>query len=265
MRKQNRMISVCALALAGAAGCAQAAVSYGTVGGSYGENFDTLTTSTSSTAWTNDSTLAGWSLFRQPAPGTAITSYVGSTGSSNAGSFFSFGTDSDRALGGQGSGGAYFGSPATGNIAGWFAVAITNDTGTTLTSFDVEFDGEQWRNGGNTSAQTMVLEYGFGASFGAVASWTAPGGTFDFVSPTVGATAAALDGNAGANRVAGLGGSVAASWAAGDTLWIRWVERNDAGNDHGLSIDNFSFSAVPAPGAIALFGLGGLVAGRRRR
>jgi hypothetical protein len=258
---------VCALTVITITGAAQASISYATSGGSISENFDSLTTSTSSTTWANNSTLAGWSLFRQPAPGTAITSYVGGTGSSNAGSFFSFGTSAaDRALGGVGSGGAYFGSPAAGAIAGWISVAITNDTASTLSEFTVGFDGEQWRNGGNTSAQTMVLEYGFGATFAAVASWTAPGGAFDFVSPIVGATAAALDGNAGANRVAGLGGTISnLTWSAGDTLWVRWVERNDSGNDHGLSIDNFEFSAVPAPGAIALFGLGGLLAGRRRR
>jgi hypothetical protein len=31
-------------------------------------------------------------------------------------------------------------------------------------------------------------------------------------------------------------------WNAGDTLWLRWVERNDAGNDHGLAIDNFELA-----------------------
>ncbi len=40
-------------------------------------------------------------------------------------------------------------------------------------------------------------------------------------------------------------------------LWLRWVEINDAGADHGLAIDNFSFAAnadvaaVPEAGAAA--------------
>ena len=50
-------------------------------------------------------------------------------------------------------------------------------------------------------------------------------------------------------------------WAAGDTLWVRWIERNDAGNDHGLAVDDLSLSvsAVPEPGALALM-LAGLAA-----
>lgn len=50
--------------------------------GSYSQNFDTLTNSGTPT-WTNDSTLTGWFLFRQPSPGTAITTYGVDNGDSN--------------------------------------------------------------------------------------------------------------------------------------------------------------------------------------
>jgi len=251
--------------LAASAGVASATVSFN--GGTYVQNFDSLTsTNTNGQAWTNDTTLVGWSLFKQPAPGTAITSYGGDNGAFNGGQFYSYGTTNttDRALGSLGSGGAYFGSPGSGAVAGWFAVALTNTSSNAFSNFMVSFDGEQWRNGGNTSAQTMVLEYGFGATFQTVATWTAPGGAYNFTSPIVGSTAAALDGNAAANRSAGLGGTIVANWGVGQTLWVRWIELNDVGNDHGLAIDNFSL-AIPTPGSVALLGLGGLVAGRRRR
>lgn len=116
------------------------------------------------------------------------------------------------------------------------------------------YNGEQWRDGGaaTPNAQTMVVEYGFGTSFTAVSTWTPAGSGFNFTSPvfTNTATGAAVDGNT-AGLVAGLGGSVPTSWNTGDTLWIRFVETNDPGNDHGLSVDNFNFSAfassVPEP------------------
>ena len=269
MVRRNVSLTVCAMVVAGAAGSAHATISYTTSGGVISENFDSLLAAGTGNAWANDSTITGWSLFNKtPA---AITTYNAGTGSSNAGAFYSFGIagvnpDSDRALGGAASGGAYFGSPASGTVAGWIAVAVTNNTASTLTSFTVGYVGEQWRNGGNTNAQTMVLEYGFGATFGAVGSWTAAGAAFDFTSPIVGSVAAALDGNAPANRVTGLGGTVSnLTWNNGDTLWVRWIENNDIGNDHGLSIDECTFSAVPAPGSVALLGLGGLMMGRRRR
>lgn len=265
-----------ALAAACAAGLAAQAfgtISYGTIGGTYIENFNSLPSATNNSAtayaWANDSTLPGWSLFNSL--GNAITTHNAHAGGTNTGAFTSFGVnnDSDRALGGIGSGGAYFGAPATGAIAGWITVAITNTTGATLDSFTLGFNGEQWRDGGAAIpvAQTMVLEYGFGATFATVSSWTAPGGNFDWSSPvsTNTGTGAAVDGNA-AGLVAGRGGTIGSlAWNNGDTLWIRWVERNDPGNDHGLAIDNVTFSATPAPGTLVLAGIAGLVAGRRRR
>lgn len=211
--------------------------------GNYVQEFNTLASSGSGNAWTNNLTLEGWFLFRQPVPGTALATYDASTGTSTAGSFYSYGLNAgDRALGGLGSGGAYFGSPATGNIAGWMAVSFTNNTGGTINEITIAFDGEQWRNGGNATPHTMVLEYGFGSSFSSVSSWTEPGGNFNWTSPVASSSAGAVDGNV-AGKVSGRGGALnAINWINGSTLWVRWVERNDAGNDHGLAIDHFSLT-----------------------
>ena len=219
-------------------------------GGTYKQDFNTLATTGTANTWENNSTIPGWFLFRQPAPGTAITAYAAGTGSSNTGSFYSFGAsgNSERALGGVGSGGGYFGSPSSGNVAGWIAVCFTKTSGSTINSATVGFDGEQWRNGGNTTAQTMVFEYGFGATFEAVPLWTAPGNNFDWTSIVNTGTSAPIDGNA-TGLVAGRGGELTAlNWANGQTIFFRWREVNDAGNDHGLAIDNFSLST----GGVAL-------------
>jgi uncharacterized protein len=220
--------------------------------GSYTQNFDTLPNSGAAVAWANNSTLAGWYLFRQPSTGTAVTTIETGAGTSTTGSFYSFGAaaSTERALGGLGSGGAYFGSPATAAVAGWIGFGASNGTGQDLTTVTVTFNGEQWRNGGNTTAQSMVLQYGFGTSFTAVTTWTAAGTSFNWTSPVATATGAAVDGNV-AGLVAGVGGALTLnqSWTAGSTLWFRWIENNDSGNDHGLAIDNFSLSAVVAPPA----------------
>ncbi|MEX0269060.1 beta strand repeat-containing protein [Leptolyngbyaceae cyanobacterium UHCC 1019] len=215
--------------------------------GSYTQSFNSLANSGTNRPWTNDNTILGWSLFRQPTSGTAITTYSAGNGTSTTGSFISYGStgSTDRALGGLGSGSSYFGSPANGAVAGWIAFAATNTTGATLNTVNLAFNGEQWRNGGNTTAQTMVLQYGFGASFAAVSTWNTPGGNFNWASPVATATAAAVNGNV-AGRVANRGGMLnGLNWANGNTLWVRWVENNDNGNDHGLAIDDFSLSLPP--------------------
>jgi len=136
------------------------AISY--TGTTYSQNFDSLASSGSGVAWTNDTTIPGWFLYAQPAPGTAITTYNADNGSSSAGNFYSFGStgSSERALGGIGTGGSYFGSPASGSIAGWIAFSATNDTGSTINDVTIAFDGEQWRKSGDTVAQSMILENG---------------------------------------------------------------------------------------------------------
>ncbi len=247
--------------------------------GGYQQDFNSLATTGAGIAWLNESTIEGWSLFN--AAGTALTTYAAGAGTSTAGGFYSFGSSAatDRALGGVG-GGAYFGSPASGAVAGWIAVSFVNDLSSPISSLTVGWNGEQWRNG-NGPAQSMVFEYGFGGTFATVTSWLAPGGTFDWTSPVTGVPAAAVDGNA-AGLVANRGGEISQlGWESGATLWFRWVERNDAGNDHGLAIDDFSLTwraqvsvspgsgnSVPDAGAtLTLLGLSvaglGLVTRRR--
>lgn len=221
--------------------------------GSYTQDFDSLLSAGSRNEWANNSTLSGWHLFSQPTS-TPITTYTASSGGSNLGSFYSYGTtsSSDRALGGLGGGNSYFDNPEAGAIAGWIAFSAINATGTTLNNLEIRFDGEQWRNGSNATPQTMVLEYGFGDSFELVTDWIQPGGNFDWTSPLASLGSEATDGNA-EGLVANRGGILSElNWAAGQQLWIRWVERNDEGNDHGLAIDNVSLTAVLPPPVVAI-------------
>lgn len=249
---------------------AVAAVSVTGTNFTYSQNFNSLA-SAGTVPWANESTIAGWSLFTSTLAPPAT--YRADIGNQDIGSFTSYGASgsSERALGAIGDSNAYFGSPASGVIAGYIAVAFTNNAGVALDSFTLSFKGEQWRYATSvTPAQTMVLEYGFGPTFAAVGSWTAPGGNFDWTSPLFGAGTGGVDGNS-AGAVLNRGGVATVSWAAGQTLWVRWIERNDVGNDQGLGIDDLTFSvtAVPEPTQAAMLIAGGLavlaVARRRRR
>ena len=161
------------------------------------QNFDTLPASGSAT-FTNDVTIPGWYSART---GTGTT-IVANDGTNAAGNLYSFGTgtNTDRALGSVGSSNA-----AVGNL--FWGILLTNNTGSTITSLDVAYTGEQWRNSA-AAAQTIAFSYVTGASFtGSLADFQAAGTNvtaLDFTSPITGGTAGALNGNLAANRTAHL-------------------------------------------------------------
>jgi hypothetical protein len=279
--KSTAIVAVTVAAAAGLAS-AQTFLSYTTSGSVYTNTFDSpILASTGNPTWTNNSpfqTITGWSAYRSGSAGvsglrddtsTNVSAYSANDGASNTGSLYSYGSSgtSERALGTLAS--------AAGDFLMMFAVR--NDTGLTLDSFTFNYDFEQWRNGGNTSAHSLVVDYkvktnasfSSGLNFENQASfttgYTAPGAAWNGTSVVNTATAGAVDGNA-AGLVANRGGTITGiTWNPGTLLIIRFWDDNNSGNDHGLAIDNVRFSAVPTPGAAALLGLGALAVGRRRR
>ena len=216
-------------------------------GGSYSQNFDTLPTSSTIQPWTNDSTLQGWHLFRQPGTGTVLsrplTQETAEVPPARSHSFGKAGAApiTDRALGGIGEG-AYFGNPSSGSVAGWMALALENDTVSTVNEVRLNYTGERWCNG--SSNQTMTLEYGVGAAFNLVPSGTPATSLLNFFSSSAG-TSGAKDGNSIGNRSAREGVLTNLNWTAGSTLWIRWVERNDSGGDQAFAVDDVQIGTIP--------------------
>jgi hypothetical protein len=206
----------------------QAAIS---LSSSYSQNFNGLANTGTSNVWTDDATIAGWYSTR--------TVYIASPGSSTTGALYSFGTtsSSERALGSVASGG-------TGTVR--FGARFVNDTGLAVTSLTVSYTGEQWRNGGNTVQHTLSFDYLVGATVTSITAgtWTAVS-ALNFTGPIATATAAALDGNASANRVA-LSHTFNVTVPAGQEIMLRWSDPNDDGNDHGLAVDDLAVTATTA-------------------
>lgn len=224
------------------AGVAHAQVSITTLGVPYSDSFDTLPASGSAT-WTNNSTIPGW-FHARTGTGTTI---VANNGSSNAGNLYSYGTGTatDRALGSLGSSNA-----AAGSF--FWGVRLQNNTGSTITSLTVSFTGEQWRNSA-AAAQTIAFSYLVGSPTvaGSLAEFQSAGvavPALDFTSPITGGTAAALDGNLAANRVALSTTITGLSIPSGTEVMLRWSDPDHSGSDHGLSIDEFSVTAQGAGG-----------------
>jgi hypothetical protein len=209
-------------------------VSLTTLGTAYTQNFDTLPSFGSAT-WTNDATIPGW-YHARTGTGTTI---VANDGTNNAGNLYCYGTGTatDRALGSVGSGGA-----TAGDF--FWGVRLVNNTGSTITSLDVSYTGEQWRNGA-AAAQTVTFSYlvGSPAVTGSLAEFQSTGvavPSLDFTSPITGGVAGALNGNLAANRTVLTFSITGLSIPTGTEVMLRWSDPDHAGVDHGLAIDDFS-------------------------
>ncbi|HVU26365.1 MAG TPA: immunoglobulin domain-containing protein [Verrucomicrobiae bacterium] len=212
-------------------------------GGTYSQNFDSLASS-GSPAWVDNSTLPGW----YAAKGSAeATTYMPGTGTSFAGSIYSFGTNgvnplSDRALG----------SIASSGNAYAYGVRLVNDTAFAQTNITVSYTGEQWRdaNGANATVNTLAFSYQISdsplTSADAVnlQTWTSFS-ALNFNSPVVdvGGGGTALDGNASANRQVFtdivLTGAVV---QPGQEIFLRWRDTDDSGSDAGIAVDDLTVS-----------------------
>ena len=221
----------------------------GTNGTSVTQNFDGLNTGTS---WSDNSTLPGWYILggqgNTSSPATAISTLTVGTGTGTSGQIYNLSSSSissDRALGSLASG-SYSNS---GYTAFYYGIKVTNTTGGPITSVAITYTGEQYRDAGNASlvAQSLLVDY----STNATALTTASGSwvsipELTFTSPIYTSTAGLLNGNSAANRVANITKTLTGlNIANNSSIWIRWADLNDSGNDHALAIDDVTISLFP--------------------
>ena len=192
----------------------------------YTQNFDTL-----ASAGTSSVLPAGWEFVES---GTnANTIYTAGTGSGNTGDTYSFGpaASAERALGGLQSGSLI-------PIVGGF---FSNDTGSTITSLEISYTGEQWRLGAIATGRIdrLDFQYSLNATSLSTGAWVDVD-ALDFVAPTTAGAVGALDGQAAANRAAVSGLITGISIPPGATFRIRWTDFNASGADDGLAVDDFT-------------------------
>jgi hypothetical protein len=121
-----------------------------------------------------------------------------------------------------------------------------NNTGTTITSLDVSFWGEQWRKGGATLIEnTLEFEYLQAAVVDDISDGI-DGGVYtivpalNFVSPNLDPVdnKIAINGNLDGNRTF-ISGTITVNIPAGEEVMIRWIDRtDDAGFDHQMGMDD---------------------------
>lgn len=219
-----------------------------TTSGSYSQDFNSLANSGTTNAWTNNATLGNW--YAANVAGNLAT-YRADNGTSTAGALYSYGSTglTERALGSLGSG-----TP----ISLAYGLLLQNNSLSEITNMTITYVGEQWRNGGKTTFDSLKFFYQVSPTAitdltpASNTGWT-PVTALHFSSPIALATASALNGNLPENQVVFANISIPGlSVPAGHYIMIRWHDINDAGSDHGLAIDSLMVNWIVPMGSTSI-------------
>jgi hypothetical protein len=229
-RRISMILALAALSVLPARPAAAQCVSLTTLGSAYTQNFDTLSNTAGST--TNNLTIPGWFMTEGGGGARDNEQYAVDTGGSTTGDTYSYGAagSTERALG----------QLRSGTLIPLFGACFTNNTGATITSLAIAYNGEEWRLGTAGRTDQMNFEYSLNATDLVTGTWTNVA-ALNFVTPDT-ATTGAKNGNAAADRTA-LSSTVSSlSIANGATFWIRWNDQDATGADDGLAADDFSLT-----------------------
>jgi hypothetical protein len=209
------------------AAAAQTPLSITTPGVPVTQNFNTLDDDGTSSALPT-----GWGLIESGA-GANMT-YLADDGGSSTANTHSYGVtgELDRALGTLDTG--QIGPSTFESIIG---ARFQNNTGVTISSFDLVYTGEQWRLGAEDALlDKLDFEYSLNATSITSGDWIDIDG-LDFITPNnVGP--GAHNGEMAANRT-NLGASLPVDLESSETLTIRWVGSAANASPDGLAIENF--------------------------
>jgi uncharacterized repeat protein (TIGR01451 family) len=236
VRRVSSVLVLAVLAALAARPALAQCVSLTTLGSASTQNFDTLSNTAGST--TNNLTITGWFMTEGGGGARDNEQYAVDTGGSTTGDTYSYGAagSTERALG----------QLRSGTLIPLFGACYTNNTGATITSLAIAYNGEEWRLGTAGRTDQMNFEYSLNATALSTGTWTNVA-ALNFVTPDT-ATAGAKNGNAAADRTALSATIPSLSIANGATFWIRWNDTDASGADDGLAVDDFSLTpnAVPA-------------------
>jgi hypothetical protein len=188
--------------------------------------------------------------------GTAASALFVSAGGESSSGIHSFGAfnHADRALGSIAS--------STNTMA--FGMQITNGTGATIRVLSISFTQENWRRG--TNVNTTAFSY----STNALSTNYLTAGTFTPLAALdltmAGGTTGVLDGNLAANQVNRSATVSGLNIPDRGSIFLRWQDVDETGNDAGMAVDNFSVTAfVPEPMSVSVISVIATYVGLRRR
>lgn len=198
--------------------------------GSYSQNFDILSVSGSAT-WIDNNTIPGW--YWQNQIQDTYKTYSATDGTDVTFGKKSFGVigNNDRAMG----------VVPDKSYAFAMCLVLQNKSSTDISQVNISYTGEQWLNGGYTSAHQIKFGYKIVSTFNPVitgSGWTNVS-ALHFNSPKYGPPSKILNGNLPENSVVFKDISLPGiSIPSGSYLLLRWYREATSPIAHSLAIDD---------------------------
>ncbi|MFK7078385.1 T9SS type A sorting domain-containing protein [Flavobacterium oreochromis] len=206
----------------------------------YNQDFNTMTDGTTAPVLP-----ANWYMARLSGTSTTPLTITNNDGSTNSGGVYAAGINStsERSL-------AVLAS--SGTIPG-IGLNLANNLAQNITQIQISGKAEQWRLATSSVVEKILFAYSYDATSLSTGTWTsvtncdltevnAPTNTTIPTNVTANIDGNTQGNNTNFNFTFGLTG---AGWPAnGGTLWIRWADTNDTGNDAMIGLDDFSFQAT---------------------
>ena len=177
--------------------------------------------------------------------GQISTKFAVQQGDQSTGGTIDFGTlstnlvtgEANRALG-------LLSTSTTGPSA--FGLKLVNNTGVTLSSINLSYLGEVWRQ----QPRSNSLVFGYYVDAAATAAFSPTNSSLTLVPAldvnfnTNAGGLLILDGSQSSNQVSvAVSNLPIADWTANSALWLVWQQLDSQGSAQGLAIDNLAFSA----------------------
>ncbi|HMO34350.1 MAG TPA: autotransporter-associated beta strand repeat-containing protein [Lacibacter sp.] len=196
-------------------------ISLSALGTAYTQDFNSLkstgtgTTSDMPTGWTFNETGSG-----------ANNTYNTGSGTNNNGDTYSFGTTSDRTLGGL----------QSGTVNPSWGASFTNNTGSTINSLTITYTGKTWRVAETNRSDRIDFQYSTNATSLTTGSWTNQD-ELDYTNP------GQAQGNGSLQHSATITYTITGlSINNGSTFWVRWLDFDASGADDGMGVDDFNIT-----------------------
>ena len=175
----------------------------------------------------------------QTSGSNASLNFATSSGSNAVAGIFSYGANNGAIRG--------LGSLASSAGAYVFGISFTNNTGSVIDQFEIEFTAAQWRKGGSGRINEWTFLYHTSRANNVLDTLAKKNTSLNFTSVQTSIGTSSLNGLLKVNQQQKKDTLFNLNWLPGEQLILKWQDKDDIGNDDGMALQQLNGKALAMP------------------